>query len=60
MGIYTSATYQSHEGSNLVTETIYDRFEFKIKENNDLYDTIGYSQCFGEYLQRNVTYEIVD
>ena len=60
VGTYTSATYQSHEGIGLVTETIDDRFEFEIKENNNLYDTMGYGQCLGKCLQRNATYEIVE
>lgn len=60
VGTYTTATYYSYDKLENVTETIEDRFEFEIKENNTLYDTMGYGQFLGKCLQRNATYEIVE
>lgn len=60
VGTYTTATYYSYDKLESVTETIEDRFEFEIKENNTLYDTMGYGQFLGKCLQRNATYEIVE
>lgn len=60
VGTYTKATYYSYEQLDFVTETIEDKFEFEIKENNTLYDTMGYGQFLGKCLQRNATYEIVE
>lgn len=60
VGTYITANYYSYDKLENVTETIEDRFEFEIKENNTLYDTIGYGQFLGKCLQRNATYEIVE
>lgn len=60
IGTYTKAKYYSYEKLEMVTETIEDRFEFEIKENHTLYDTMGYGQFLGKCLQRNATYEIVE
>lgn len=60
VGTYTTATYYSYDKLENVTETIEDRFEFEIKENNTLYDTMGYGQFLGKCLHRNATYEIVE
>lgn len=60
VGTYTTATYYSYDKLENVTETIEDRFEFEIRENNTLYDTMGYGQFLGKCLQRNATYEIVE
>ncbi len=59
IGEYTTAEYYSHEEMKEVTQTIEDRFEFEIQENNKLYDTMGYGQFLGKCLYRNATYELV-
>lgn len=59
VGTYTKATYYSYEQLDFVTETIEDPFEFEIREDNTLYDTMGYGQFLGKCLQRNATYELV-
>lgn len=59
VGEYTTAEYYSHEEMKEVTQTIEDRFEFEIQENNKLYDTMGYGQFLGKCLYRNATYELV-
>lgn len=58
IGKYTTAEYYSHEEMKDVTQTVEDRFEFEIKENNKLYDTMGYGQFLGKCLYRNATYEL--
>ena len=60
VGEYTTAEYYSHEEMKEVTQTIEDRFEFEIQENNKLYDTMGYGQFLGKCLYRNATYELVE
>lgn len=60
IGEYTTAEYYSHEEMKEVTQTIEDRFEFEIQENNKLYDTMGYGQFLGKCLYRNATYELVE
>lgn len=60
VGEYTTAEYYSHEKMKEVTQTIEDRFEFEIQENNKLYDTMGYGQFLGKCLYRNATYELVE
>lgn len=60
VGTYTKATYYSYEQLDFVTETVEDPFEFEIKEDNTLYDTMGYGQFIGKCLQRNATYELVE
>lgn len=60
VGTYTKATYYSYEQLDFVTETVEDPFEFEIKEDHTLYDTMGYGQFLGKCLQRNATYELVE
>lgn len=60
VGEYTTAEYYSHDEMKEVTQTIEDRFEFEIQENNKLYDTMGYGQFLGKCLYRNATYELVE
>lgn len=60
VGEYTTAEYYSHEKMKEFTQTIEDRFEFEIQENNKLYDTMGYGQFLGKCLYRNATYELVE
>lgn len=59
VGTYTKATYYSYEQLDFVTETVEDSFEFEVKEDNTLYDTMGYGQFLGKCLYRNATYELV-
>ncbi len=60
VGTYTKATYYSYEQLDFVTETVEDPFEFEIREDNTLYDTMGYGQFLGKCLYRNATYELVE
>lgn len=60
VGTYTKATYYSYEQLDFVTQTIEDPFEFELRENNTLYDTMGYGQFLGKCLERNATYELVE
>ena len=59
VGEYTTAEYYSHDEMKDITQTIEDRFEFEIQEDNKLYDTMGYGQFLGKCLYRNATYELV-
>lgn len=60
VGEYTTAEYYSHDEMKDITQTIEDRFEFEIQEDNKLYDTMGYGQFLGKCLYRNATYELVE